>query len=405
MNHSGCDIVGELMGYMQGHQVISTHSHHLPDDAFKDFTLDTLLKRSYVDWCGVQFDGTKASRSAYLHKVGFKSYFVWLQISLKELYGFQEPLSADNWDGISGLIRSFHQDASFHLRVLKDNCRYTKIILDTYWDPGSDNGHADLFCPTFRVDPLFFAYAKDAKDHDGNNPSAMYGQYPDNLADFLLWVRQLVIQKKQQGCIALKCALAYDRGLDFKSVKMEKANKVFRLGTDEITTADIANFQNYLFNYLCGLAAEFSLPFQCHTGLGQLSGTRAMAMKEVIEGNPQTKFVLFHCSYPWTSDISALLHSCQNVYPDLCWLPLISPTAAQRTLHELIEVGTSDKICWGCDTWTSEESFGALLAFRSVLAHVLKDKIEAGYFSVSDAKLVIDNLMVNNAAALYDFPE
>ena len=183
----------------------------------------------------------------------------------------------------------------------------------------------------------------------------------------------------------------------------EKAGKVFRLGPDEITKEDIANFQNYLFSCVCGLAAEFSLPLQCHTGLGQLTNTRAMALKETIEANPQTKFVLFHCSYPWMDDISGLLHVYPNVYPDLCWLPILSPTAAQRMLHELIEIGTSDKVCWGCDTWTSEESYGALLAFRSVLTHVLQDKINDGYFSLSDAKQVIDNLMVNNAANLYDF--
>ena len=37
-------------------------------------------------------------------------------------------------------------------------------------------------------------------------------------------------------------------------------------------------------------------------------------------------------------------------------------------LHELIERATLDRIFWGCDTWTAEESFGALLAFRHVLA-------------------------------------
>ena len=403
MDHVKGDMGNELMAYVRNHQAINTHSHHLPDSAFKEFSLDSLLKRSYVDWCGVKFDNTEASRRAYLEKVRYKSYFIWLQKSIRELYGFSESLSADNWEGISQVIRSSHRDESFHLRILKENCKYANIVLDTYWDPGNDNGHADLFSPTFRVDPLFFAYARDAKDHDGNNPSALYGRHPDNMADYLLWVRNLVIQKKQQGCIALKSALAYDRGLAFEVVTKEKAGKAFRLGPDEITKEDIANFQNYLFSCVCGLAAEFSLPLQCHTGLGQLTNTRAMALKETIEANPQTKFVLFHCSYPWMDDISGLLHVYPNVYPDLCWLPILSPTAAQRMLHELIEIGTSDKVCWGCDTWTSEESYGALLAFRSVLTHVLQDKINDGYFSLSDAKQVIDNLMVNNAANLYDF--
>ena len=39
-----------------------------------------------------------------------------------------------------------------------------------------------------------------------------------------------------------------------------------------------------------------------------------------------------------------------------------------------IEIGTSDKIFWGCDTWTSEESFGARIALNNVLASVLSQK-------------------------------
>jgi predicted TIM-barrel fold metal-dependent hydrolase len=143
------------------------------------------------------------------------------------------------------------------------------------------------------------------------------------------------------------------------------------------------------------------MPIQCHTGLGRLKGTNAMAMEEVISKNPATKFVLFHCSYPWLDDINGLLHNYGNVYPDLCWLPLISTSAAVRMLHEMIEVGTSDKICWGCDTWTSEESYGALLALRFVLAKVLKEKIEDGYLCLSDARYIVDNIMYNNAARLY----
>jgi len=395
------DKAKELMDCACTHRTVSTHSHHLPDSAFRDFSLDILLKRSYVDWCGVGFDATQAGRRTYLDKVRHKSYFIWLQKSIMALYGIDKPLSADTWEETSRRISAAHRDKAFHLRVLKENCRYARVILDTYWEPGDDNGHPELFSPAFRVDPLFYAYSLSAKDHDGNNPSAMYGLPPDNLDDFLLWVRQLVIKKKRQGCVAIKAALAYDRGLAFHVVPKAKAAKAFTPGADAVTKEDIVNFQDYLFHYICALSAEFSLPLQCHTGLGQLTQTGALALKESIEANPQTKFVLFHCSYPWTQDISALLHNYPNVYPDLCWLPILSPTAAVKTLHELLEVGTADKVCWGCDTWTSEESYGALLAFRRVLVKTLEEKVSDGYFSMADARQVIDNIMENNAMGLY----
>ena len=401
----GNDTKNELLEYMKNHSVISTHSHHLPDSSFEDFTLDSLLRQTYLNWCGIKFDKTRESRANYLEKVRYKSYFIWLQKSLQELYGFDEPLSADNWDQISEKIRHAHQDSSYHLWILKKECRYGRIILDTYWKPGSDDNHPEVFSPTFRIDPFMYGYSRDAKDHDGNNAAVLYGKLPENLTDYIIWIRELIVRNKQQGCVALKSAVAYDRGLEFETVTKEKAEKVFQLRDYERTNEDIVNFQNYLFQLICEMAAEFSLPLQCHTGMGQLTDTGAMSMKNVIERNPETKFVLFHCSYPWMGDVSGLLHAYPNAYPDLCWLPILSPTAAQRMLHELIEIGTSDKVCWGCDTWTSEESYGALLAFRFVLAEVLEAKIKDGYFAYPDAEKVIDNLMIRNAAGLYGFKQ
>ena len=385
---------------MQDHPMISTHSHHLPDSSFQGFTLDSMLRQTYVNWCGITFDRSKESRRNYLEKVRYKSYFVWLQKALKELYGF-EKVTADNWEQVSDSIQLAHQDASFHLQILKQKCGYESIVLDTYWHPGSDNGHPDLFKPTFRIDPFLYGYSKDAKDHDGNNPMKLYGEVPDNLTDYIAWVKEWIVKRKHQGCVAIKSAVAYDRSLTFETITKAKAEKVFQVKDSEKSQEDIANFQDYLFHRICEMAAELSLPLQCHTGMGQLTNTRAIALKNLIEMHSETKFVLFHCSFPWMGDTSGLLHAYPNVYPDLCWLPILSPSAAQSILHELIEIGTSDKVCWGCDTWTSEESYGALLAFRFVLAQVLGAKIKDGYFSLSDAEIVIDNLMIRNAAGLY----
>jgi uncharacterized protein len=113
MMHFGEDTYIGLMEYIGTHEAINTHSHHLPDNAFREFSLDSLLKGSYTDWCGAAFDKTEAGRALYLEKVRFKSYFIWLQKSIKELYGVTEPLSAGNWDEISKHISASHLDPSF----------------------------------------------------------------------------------------------------------------------------------------------------------------------------------------------------------------------------------------------------------------------------------------------------
>ena len=91
---------------------------------------------------------------------------------------------------------------------------------------------------------------------------------------------------------------------------------------------------------------------------GQNRGSNPMYLVPLIEKHPGTKFVLFHGGYPWTREIGGLLHNYPNVYADLVWLPLISPTAAVQALHEWIETAvTSEKITWGGDCWTPEETF------------------------------------------------
>ena len=395
------NISSELLSYMQNHKIINTHSHHREDHRFETVTLDNLLSDSYVNWSGVPLPSIHAERTAYLKKVQCRSYFVWLQKALQDLYGFTELISAGNWDSISRLIEASHKDSRYHMDVLQKKCGYRKVILDAYWQPGSDNGHAGLFAPALRVNSFFFGYSSDSRDHNGNNCRSLYGITARNMDDYVDAMKAVILQKKAQGCIALKCALAYDRDLHFQGADKAQANRALTCSDAERTPEDIRVFQDYLFQQICEISAEAGLPLQCHTGLGLLQGSQAIHLAQAIARNPDTKFVMLHCGFPWTDDVSGLLHNYTNVYPDLSWLPILSPAAAKQMIHQLIELGNTDKVCWGCDTWTSEESYGALLAFRQVFTAALSEKIQDGYFLLEDAKRIIDCYLYDNAAALY----
>ena len=391
----------ELMGYISDHKIRNTHSHHLPEQATLDFNLDKLINNTYLQWMQITPGSTAESRSAYLEKVRYKSFFAWLQKSVQELYGISDPITAGNWDSISDQISKAHQNPAFYMDVLKNKCKYQNIIVDTYWNPGSDNGRPELFTPSFRLDLFFLGYKKGLRNHDGVSLEERFGELPDNLPDYVEWVRTWIIRKKNAGCVALKIALAYERDLHFEKVTQEQAERVFRVKESDITQEDIRYFQNYLFWKICEIAAELSLPLQCHTGMGQITNTNILQLNDVIKSNPETKFVLLHCGFPWLDDLFPMVDGYQNVYPDLTWVPLLSYTASNRVLHQLIEMSQINKICWGCDTWTVEESYGSLLAFRFSLCRVLTEKIEDGYLSVSNAKDIIDKILFDNAGKLY----
>ena len=76
--------------------------------------------------------------------------------------------------------------------------------------------------------------------------------------------------------------------------------------------------------------------------------------------------------------------------------------AAVEALHEYIEIAQSiDRISWGSDTWTSEEAYGALLAYEHVVASVLAEKVTAGYINFRDAETIAEKLMYKNALETY----
>ena len=432
LNHQ--DLTNEFSAFIDGRPKISTHCHQLPEQELRPFNLDTLLRNSYVNWCGVAWDESTCGRETFLEKVRFNSFFVWLQKSLQQLYGESSPLTAGSWQDLSERIQYAHQNPLYARAILTGQCGYRRMLLDAYWEPGSDNASPEFFAPVYRVNAFFFGYSTTAADHGGGNP---YLFYPRNficdLDEYIGWVRENVLAQLARGCVALKIPIAYDRGLDFDPVSHEQARQAFsRLTTAAARQpsqprgnegdlasrsnapdnrapaqetgadpADVKTFQDALFFQICQMAADLDLPVQIHTGMGQGRRTNAAYLQLAIRNFPETRFVLLHCSYPWIQDVSMLVTNYPNVYPDLSWLPLLSSQSATAMLHELIERATLDRICWGCDTWTAEESFGALLAFRHVLAATLAEKVFAGYFTRADALLIIDAILFKNPQRFY----
>ncbi|MCY1719450.1 amidohydrolase family protein [Prolixibacteraceae bacterium Z1-6] len=56
------------------------------------------------------------------------------------------------------------------------------------------------------------------------------------------------------------------------------------------------------------------------------------------------KFILFHGAYPFGGELASLAKNFRNVYIDLCWLYIISPTYSRRYLHEWLETIPANKI-------------------------------------------------------------
>ena len=389
-----------LYKFTEEQAVISTHSHHLKNSDFENFSLKSVFSCCYLTWLYQCDYDSYDSRKKMMEDMGTNTYFIWLAKSLGKLYNNGEPLNADNWDKIDGKLKeAYNADPKRHLNILTDICKYESIIIDKYEAPGSDNGVKGLFRPAFRCDSFLCAYIEGVTDENKTNPYEYSDRKPKNLTEYIEMMEKTIAAKKKSGCCALKIAIAYERGLDFKKCSLEEAEEAF--GNKNATEKQKKRFADYVMYELCRISAKHKMPLQIHTGMGIIKKSNAINLRNLIADNPLTTFVIFHCSYPWMDDALALGATFRNVILDMCWLPSLSTSAAIRFLAEALEAVDAARITWGCDTWNSEESFGALLAMRHTLASVLSEKVTADDISMDYAQFVAQNILYSNAKRIY----
>ncbi len=132
-----------------------------------------------------------------------------------------------------------------------------------------------------------------------------------------------------------------------------------------------------------------------------MQGSNPMLLLDLIDGNPKTKFALFHGGYPWVSETAAIVMRHRNVWIDSCWLPTISATMARRAFHEWLDVAPSNRILWGADCNHAEGIYGATEMTRRVLAEVLAERVERGDLTEGDARRIGKQVMRDNALSLF----
>lgn len=380
--------------------IFSTHEHHRESQFHQELTLDLLLKNSYVNWCSTPIDTSSTERKRWLDTIRTNSYFVWLEKSVASIYGIDE-INEGNWDNISEAINNAHQDPEHHWKILKDKANYKRFIEDSYWNPGSNLFNSEFVLATYRMDTWLTGYHPESVDHDGTNPRDFTKADMSNLEAYEVALEQ-ELNKRKSHVVAIKCAAAYERTLKFGKTNRSTAEKIFGKHPNIITEEEKELFSNYMFHHFIKIARERDLPIQFHTGLAQLTGSNPMLLEPVIAENPDVKFVLFHGGFPWIYEIAGLAHNYKNVYIDINWLPLISTKAAENALHTYLEIiPNNHNIAWGGDTWTSEEAFGATLAFKHVLTNVMSEKYATSFYRMKDIEKIIEKMMYQNAEELY----
>ncbi len=398
-------------------RIIDVHEHHIPDILLsRDVNLLQLFRESYAGWTvrrgyalpsESQPEPIPAERTSWealapiLEKSGSNGFVRNLVRAVTELHGQGEStITRNNWEGLDEAVRERHAEQGWWKKVI-EQAQVERLITDPYTDPLLDSRTTlgTNYDSVLRINAFACGWHQESRDHNGNSALellARLGLQPKSFDDYMTLLDDLVAGCPQRHQVALKNALAYDRDLAFDEPDELLAREAW--GKLSPTVAERKAFGDFVVDRFCRAAGECDLPVQMHLGSAIIRGSNPLMAAGLIERHPRTRFLLMHLAYPWSRDLLGMAFVYRNIWLDLTWSWLLSPSHFKLALHEAIEVLPDEsRMMIGGDNWHVEETYGAMKLARRLIGEVLADKISDGYFGQADAERLARKMLRENA--------
>ena len=324
------------------------------------------------------------------------SYARMIRIVVKDLFDI-DSISVSTVEELSKRINDAYKPG-WYRNVLKEKSKIDLSILD-FGHIKRDN---EYYNHVERFDNFVLVYSASQirKLCTGYNIEAK------SLADFEASLRKAFAAGVNYGIVAVKNGMAYQRTLVYENTDREEANlifkKMFKTG-QSLSFDEVKPLQDYMWHQIVKLADEYNLPIQIHTGLqawgeNEIRNSQPTLLTNLFNLYPNVKFIIFHGSYPYGGELSVLAKNYPNVYIDLCWTYLISPSYSERFLYEWLETVPASKIMgFGGDHINVEGIYAHSFIAREVVSKVLTKKVLEGHMSEYQAIKVAKMLLRNNA--------
>jgi hypothetical protein len=410
-----------IRSYIDSLRIIDTHEHFFPPEIingsnFNDFML--LFQQNGFD--DLRLAGLPKSSFDKLYNEPLPALNKWQMIEpywnntfntsfsriilqgIRRLYKIN-GLNDFSVTPLSDMIRTNYK-TDWMNRILVDSCHIDYVIQDGY---------------QFNVKPEYIKYARrfeswlTIRSKFRIDSLAMEQLDPIYTLDDLVKSMKDEFEKQlSKGMAVIKLNIAYSRSLYVERTEPEIAKKIFRSlvnGNEEFVLSYEAAkpLQDYLIFKLMELAGEHKMPVAIHTGL-QAGGPNFIRNSDPTQlaglfiAFPGVNFILYHGSYPFGGEVSALAKNFQNVYIDFNWMYSISPSYSERYLAEWIETIPVHKLmAFGGDCMVAENVYSELLVAKRIISDVLSGKVKDGYFTEEEAKLVARMMLHDNAARVY----
>jgi len=405
--------------------IVDVHEHHLPEIINqREVNLLQLFQQSYAGWAQARpYCLPSESRDAdpmlaaagpttwealapFLDHSGSNFFVRNLVRAVVDLHGGGgvPEITRDNWQALDAAVRAAHRRPEWQQEVLK-RAGITTVITDAYNDPLLDPRPTlgANYRSVMRTNSLALGWHPGSHDHNDNRAHELLnrvGLKAESFDEYLVALEKLVAGLAARGQVALKNSLAYDREINFDEPDESLARAAW--GKRAPSPAERKAFGDYIVDYLCGITAARDIPVQLHLGTGIIRGSHPLGVAGLIERHPHTRFLLMHLAYPWSRDLLGMAFVYRNIWLDLTWSFLLSPSHFKLALHEAIEVLPNEsRMMLGGDNWHVEETYGAMQTVRRLITEVLDEKLASGYFSRTTAERLARRMLHDNAREFF----
>jgi predicted amidohydrolase/predicted TIM-barrel fold metal-dependent hydrolase len=401
---------------------IDTHDHLRSFNAIpgrvetpegRGMTLRSLWGNSYVTrttritrWpADQQFDTWWKDARDDFDDVRACSFYRYMLPAFRDLYGVDfDTITHDQARDLNGRIFANYRDDKWLIDVVTKRANIELMFIDPHWNRLQFAQEYKFSVPVLNVTMLMSASHPDRIAAKRDSPFAWAARKNlkcETFDEFLSVIDAIFTEAVASDAACLKSTQAYQRSLRYQKVTKEQAASVFGKTPDEATDEQQRQFEDFMFWHVCHLSAKYELPFQVHTGDARIQGSNPILLVDVIEANPQTKFILFHGGYPWVGETGAIAMKHRNVWIDSCWLPTLSYTMAKRAYQEWLEAAPSNRIMWRADISDAEGIYGATEFTRQCLAEALAEKVARDELREEHANRIGRQIMRDNALALF----
>jgi hypothetical protein len=404
--------------------IIDVHEHHMPDILLnRDVNLLQIFQQSYAGWTqarpyplpsekraedpmlGAPPATTWEALAPYLENSGSNAFVRNLVTALTELYEIEEgQITRENWFALDRAVRERHHDSNWPRHVLQ-RANIERLITDPYTDPLLNSRHAlgEKYNSVLRINAFAVGWHPASRDHNGNSAHMLLQRLnltPTTFDDYMDALESVVTTMPSRNQVALKNALAYDRDISFDEPNCELARAAWNKTNP--SGAERKAFGDNVVDRFCALAAKYDVPVQMHPGTAIIRGSHPLNTAGLIERHPKTRFLLMHLAYPWSRDLLGMAFVYRNIWLDLTWSWLLSPSHFRLALHEAIEtLPDESRMMLGGDNWHAEETYGAIKQARQLIGNVMEEKISTGYFRASDAERLAQKILRTNAIEFF----